>query len=252
MEECWNGISRSAHAVFDTRAFKGAAGVVVLVPPNLDPSPDFREARAVAAALRSAIDAACPNRVVYLSTIGAQATQPRGTLRLKVVNSCGGPVEDWWVLSFRNQNGREMKSVFRGDSARELPYGTYHIRIAGGAFVPHDGSVTVERFLTTYVIGLDFGGLDDTLPLFDIRGRFTDPPAPIAWCKLMGLYNGEPYLESVKPDGVFLFPQAPAASYLLLCQRDSGLLALRRVEMCHGAIDEIVIGEMEATLSNPK
>ncbi len=58
-----------------TAAFKGAAGVFVLVPPNFDPSPDFREARAVAAVLRSAIDAARPGRVVYLSTIGAQATR---------------------------------------------------------------------------------------------------------------------------------------------------------------------------------
>jgi len=56
-------------------AFEGAEGVFVLVPPNFDPSPDFREARATAAALRSALDAACPSRVVYLSTIGAQATQ---------------------------------------------------------------------------------------------------------------------------------------------------------------------------------
>jgi uncharacterized protein YbjT (DUF2867 family) len=56
-------------------AFKGAEGVFVLVPPNFDPSPDFREARATAATLRSALDAARPCRVVYLSTIGAQATQ---------------------------------------------------------------------------------------------------------------------------------------------------------------------------------
>ncbi len=38
-----------------TAAFKGTAGVFVLVPPNFDPAPDFREARAVATALRSAI-----------------------------------------------------------------------------------------------------------------------------------------------------------------------------------------------------
>jgi NAD(P)H dehydrogenase (quinone) len=49
--------------------------VFVLVPPNFDPSPDFREARATAATLKSAIEAARPGRVVYLSTIGAQATQ---------------------------------------------------------------------------------------------------------------------------------------------------------------------------------
>ena len=55
-------------------AFKGAEGVFVLVPPNFDPLPEFPEARAIASALRAAIDAARPDRVVYLSTIGAQAT----------------------------------------------------------------------------------------------------------------------------------------------------------------------------------
>src|ERR1700722_16694904 len=49
--------------------------VFVLVPPTFDPSPDFREARAVAVALGSALDTARPGRVVYLSTIGAQATR---------------------------------------------------------------------------------------------------------------------------------------------------------------------------------
>ncbi len=59
-----------------TSAFKDAEGVFVLVPPNFDPSPDFREAQAIAATLRRALDAARPGKVVYLSTIGAQATQP--------------------------------------------------------------------------------------------------------------------------------------------------------------------------------
>jgi uncharacterized protein YbjT (DUF2867 family) len=58
-----------------TAAFKGAEGVFVLVPPNFDPSPDFCEARAIAESLRAALDAARPGRAVYLSTIGAQATQ---------------------------------------------------------------------------------------------------------------------------------------------------------------------------------
>ncbi len=58
-----------------TTAFRGVDGVFVLVPANFDQLPDFREARAIAATLRSAIEAARPGRVVYLSTIGAQATQ---------------------------------------------------------------------------------------------------------------------------------------------------------------------------------
>jgi uncharacterized protein YbjT (DUF2867 family) len=49
--------------------------VFVLVPPNFDPLPGFPEARTIGAALRSALDAARPARVVYLSTIGAQANE---------------------------------------------------------------------------------------------------------------------------------------------------------------------------------
>jgi NAD(P)H dehydrogenase (quinone) len=58
-----------------TSAFSGADGVFVLVPPNFDPAPEFPEARAIAAALRTALEEASPARVVYLSTIGAQASQ---------------------------------------------------------------------------------------------------------------------------------------------------------------------------------
>jgi uncharacterized protein YbjT (DUF2867 family) len=56
-------------------AFKGAEGVFVLIPPVFDPSPGFAEAQATAAALKSALQSARPGKVVYLSTIGAQATQ---------------------------------------------------------------------------------------------------------------------------------------------------------------------------------
>ena len=56
-------------------AFRGAECVFVLVPPHFDPQPGFPEARVIGAALHSAIETARPGRVVYLSTIGAQATQ---------------------------------------------------------------------------------------------------------------------------------------------------------------------------------
>ncbi len=59
-------------------AFKGAEGVFVLVPPNFYPSPDFREARATAATLRTALDAARPSRVVYLSDGGHGRYRARG------------------------------------------------------------------------------------------------------------------------------------------------------------------------------
>jgi uncharacterized protein YbjT (DUF2867 family) len=57
-------------------AFEGAEGIFILLPPNFDPAPGFPEAYATAAILRSALERARPDRVVYLSTIGAQASRP--------------------------------------------------------------------------------------------------------------------------------------------------------------------------------
>jgi NAD(P)H dehydrogenase (quinone) len=68
-----------------TAAFKGAEGVFVLVPSNFDPSPDFREARTIAGTLSSALGAARPGKVVYLSTIGAQATQSNLLLQHTII-----------------------------------------------------------------------------------------------------------------------------------------------------------------------
>jgi uncharacterized protein YbjT (DUF2867 family) len=59
-----------------TTALSGVDGVFVMIPPIFDPTPGFPEARAVIAAVTTAIEAAKPSKVVCLSTIGAQATQP--------------------------------------------------------------------------------------------------------------------------------------------------------------------------------
>src|ERR1700751_5068225 len=56
-------------------AFEGAKAVFVLPPPNFDPEPGFPEARAFATATRNALVVSSVSKVVYLSTIGAQATK---------------------------------------------------------------------------------------------------------------------------------------------------------------------------------
>lgn len=56
-----------------TTAFKGVDGVFILPPSEFDPLPGFPEARAVIDVVKTALEAARPNKVVCLSTIGAQA-----------------------------------------------------------------------------------------------------------------------------------------------------------------------------------
>ena len=58
------------------KAFENVTGVFVLLPPHFDPSPDFRESHLAIDAFYSALTSASPGKVVCLSTVGAQATQP--------------------------------------------------------------------------------------------------------------------------------------------------------------------------------
>jgi NAD(P)H dehydrogenase (quinone) len=71
-------------------AFKAASDVFVLLPPNFDPSPDFPETRAIVAAVRQALEAARPGKVVCLSTIGAQAKRENLLTQLTIMEESLG------------------------------------------------------------------------------------------------------------------------------------------------------------------
>ncbi len=73
---CEIALATLENAASLTAAFRGAQAVFVLVPPNFDPLPGFPEAQAIGETLRAALAEANPARVVYLSTIGAQSTEP--------------------------------------------------------------------------------------------------------------------------------------------------------------------------------
>jgi len=73
-----------------TAAFKGTDGVFVLFPPIFDPAPGFPEARAIASALRDALLAAQPDKVVCLSTIGAQAMRSNLLTQLRIMEQVLG------------------------------------------------------------------------------------------------------------------------------------------------------------------
>jgi len=54
-----------------TEAFRGMDGVFLMTPPNYDPEPGFPDTQRNAAALRAAIEASRPAKIVFLSTVGA-------------------------------------------------------------------------------------------------------------------------------------------------------------------------------------
>lgn len=58
------------------RAFAGARGVFLMMPPDYDPAPGFPEIHALAERFVRAIEKARPERVLFLSTVGAHVAEP--------------------------------------------------------------------------------------------------------------------------------------------------------------------------------
>ena len=66
-----------------TEAFSGMQGVFLMTPPNYDPEPGFPDTCRNAESIRAAIEKSCPQKVVFLSTVGAQARE------LNLLNNSG-------------------------------------------------------------------------------------------------------------------------------------------------------------------
>jgi NAD(P)H dehydrogenase (quinone) len=59
-----------------TEAFRDAEGVFLMTPPNYDSEPGFPDTKRNAAAIRAAIEEARPAKVVLLSNVGANVSEP--------------------------------------------------------------------------------------------------------------------------------------------------------------------------------
>jgi NAD(P)H dehydrogenase (quinone) len=81
---CEVAIADNSDIVAMTKAFSGVEGVFVLMPPNYDPEPGYPQTVAANAAMRSALDAARPPKVVVLSTVGAHVERANLLNNLKM------------------------------------------------------------------------------------------------------------------------------------------------------------------------
>lgn len=72
------------------RAFEDVDAVFIVLPPIFDPSPGFTEARKYIAAIRQALAASLPERVVCLSTIGAQVERENLLTQLRLMEQALG------------------------------------------------------------------------------------------------------------------------------------------------------------------
>ena len=72
---CEVAIASIADADGLTKAFSGVDGVFLMTPPDFDPEPGFPKTREAIVAVKTAISAAQPEKVAFLSTVGAQITE---------------------------------------------------------------------------------------------------------------------------------------------------------------------------------
>jgi uncharacterized protein YbjT (DUF2867 family) len=72
---CDVAIAEMQDAVALAKALAGAEAAFILPPSDFDPTPGYPEARRVIGAVRAALEAGRPERVVCLSTIGADAEE---------------------------------------------------------------------------------------------------------------------------------------------------------------------------------
>ena len=72
---CEIAISSVEDAAGLTKAFQGVEGVFLMTPPDYDPEPGFPQTHKAAAAIRQAIEASRPGKVVFLSTVGAHVAE---------------------------------------------------------------------------------------------------------------------------------------------------------------------------------
>ncbi|MGB6767422.1 MAG: NmrA family NAD(P)-binding protein, partial [Methyloceanibacter sp.] len=72
---CEVAVASIADADGLTKAFSGVDGVFLMTPPDFDPEPGFPKTHEAIAAIKAAISAAQPAKVVFLSTVGAQVAE---------------------------------------------------------------------------------------------------------------------------------------------------------------------------------
>ena len=93
---CVVAVASVGHADALTKAFSGTDGVFLMTPPDFDPEPGIPETRANAVAIKAAIEAARPAKVVFLSTVGAQVSEPNllnnSTMTEKMLRTVSVPV----------------------------------------------------------------------------------------------------------------------------------------------------------------
>ena len=82
---CELAVADMSDAIALTLAFGGAEAVFLVIPPLFDPASGFPEVKGMLATLKTALEAARPGKLICLSTVGAQATQPNLLSQLGIV-----------------------------------------------------------------------------------------------------------------------------------------------------------------------
>jgi hypothetical protein len=157
--------------------------------------------------------------LISSSLPGICQDRPERTARITItaVDGFGSELSSIKVNSFVDEEGHEMRALFHGPTASEVPFGKYRITLASdSSYYPTTFDVDVEAAESLITAAFEWGGLEGRVA-GQLSGRLAGfPPAwSDWWCKASGLYLRLEY-ESAVPPGIYLLACVANKKYVVL------------------------------------
>lgn len=176
--------------------------------------------------------------VIFIQASGASQQQHKATVHIIVVDGFGRDLGNATIASFKNlDNGRELANRFKENTARDVPYSVYKVRVQRAAYFP--GQITAQVFQPDVwlVVGLRVG---EELPEFpaprlEMSGTINnlDPTEEPVYIRLAGVYSNfimDAKARVLDHSGTFeLAGVIPDGKYILITIGRTGILDVRQV-----------------------
>lgn len=195
--------------------------------------------------------------VIFMQASGAGQQQHKATVHVIVVDGFGRDLGNANVASFKNlDNGRDLANRFKENTAKDVPYSVYRLRVQRAAYFP--GQITAQVFQPDVwlVVGLRVGEELPEFPAPRLKMSGTiknlDPTEEPVYLRLAGVYSN--FIMDAKArvlDHSCTFELVgviPDGKYILITIGRTRILDVRQLDVKFPAKTpiEINLGEKEA------
>ncbi len=164
------------------------------------------------------------------------------TIHVRIVDVRAHDVGEARIESFKQveffssrKNRKDYASRFHQNTASDIPYGIYHLRVSARGFWSAERDVRVFQSDVRVVVQLELGmGSDEGgFVSYPVSGRVKNllPSSEPVWVKLVGVYSGVNMETKVSSSGDFILNKVPQGGYVLITIRETKILDCRPVEV---------------------